>query len=262
MDSSKKVSRIVHFLLLSLLGLTQPALAADSSGKAAGTATPGFSTGAAGAEKVNVDTIKEKYWARGNESELGVVQNRLYSKEFKFELATFGGLVSSDPFLSVKSAGLSLGFHFSEYWAVHAFGWRSFVAPSSAQIAFQEWSGEPRVNTNEPRAFMGAEVTASPLYGKLSLVGKKIIYYDMHISAGAGMTRTESGSFLTPFFGIGQQVYMTQWMSLRLDYRPMWYRETIKEKINPQTYGTVKGQRINWTHAVTFGATFLVGFPK
>src|SRR5882724_4686107 len=71
-------------------------------------------------ERVNVENIKQKYWARGDESELGVVQNRLYSKAGKFELALFGGLLSTDPFLNVTALGGSLGYHFSEYVSFHA----------------------------------------------------------------------------------------------------------------------------------------------
>src|SRR5262245_10788021 len=54
-------------------------------------------------ERVNVENIKQKYWARGDESELGVVQNRLYSKANKLELSLLGGILSTDPFLSVKA---------------------------------------------------------------------------------------------------------------------------------------------------------------
>src|SRR3954471_9123833 len=76
-------------------------------------------------EKADVGAIKEKYWAKGDESELGVVQNRLYSKSGKLEIGGFGGLTSSDPFLDVKQLGGSIGYHFSELWAVHLFGWKS-----------------------------------------------------------------------------------------------------------------------------------------
>src|SRR4051812_5711745 len=78
-------------------------------------------------EKVNVESIKEKYWARGDESELGVVQNRLYSKEHKFEFGVFGGSVSTDPFLSVHALGASMAYHFTEYFAAQIEGWHDFV---------------------------------------------------------------------------------------------------------------------------------------
>src|SRR4051812_36371765 len=56
-------------------------------------------------EQVNVENIKERYWARGNETELGVVQNRAYSKTNKLELGFLGGVAFSDPFLTLKYLG-------------------------------------------------------------------------------------------------------------------------------------------------------------
>src|SRR4051794_11259253 len=75
-------------------------------------------------ERLNVDKLKEKYWAKGDESELRVVQNRLYTKSLKLELGLFAGSISTDPFLKVQNAGLSLGFHFSDFWAITALAWR------------------------------------------------------------------------------------------------------------------------------------------
>jgi outer membrane beta-barrel protein len=213
------------------------------------------------AEKVNVDTIKERYWARGESSELGVVQNRLYSKERKFELGTFGGVISTDPFLSVKNTGATLGYHFSEYLALHAVGWKSFVGPSTALTTFEQ-TIQATTNFNAPRSFFGLEGMASILYGKLSLVGKSIIYYDFHFTAGMGATWTESGTYATPNFGVGQQIYLSKAASLRVDYRLMHYREKIIEKVITPKLGQVVGERANWSNVVTVGVDFLVGFGE
>src|SRR5690606_27320312 len=60
-------------------------------------------------QKVDVDQIKKKYWARGKESEMGVVQNRLFSKAGKLHFGTFLGVTFVDPFLSVYPLGFSAG---------------------------------------------------------------------------------------------------------------------------------------------------------
>src|SRR5262249_6439042 len=77
---------------------------------------------------------------------------------------------------------------------------------------------------NRPSSFFGLEGAYSPLYGKLSLVGKKIIYYDMHVFAGAGATKTEVGTLFTPGGGIGQQIYITRWASILMDYRIQYFK--------------------------------------
>ncbi|MBI4925378.1 MAG: outer membrane beta-barrel domain-containing protein [Bdellovibrio sp.] len=209
-------------------------------------------------EKVNVDVIKEKYWARGNETEMGVVQNRLYSKSHKLEVGFFGGITTSDPFLNTKNIGGSVGLHLSEYFAMKVFGWKSFVSPSSALTTFEDTIGAT-TNNNPPKYYFGTEGSASVLYGKLSLVGKAIIYYDFHLLGGAGFTGTESGTYLTPHLGLGQNVYISQSISIRVDYRLQYYREKIIEKVITPKIGQIVGERTNWSNVVTFGVHFLFG---
>ncbi len=209
-------------------------------------------------EKVNVDQIKEKYWARGDESELGVVQNRLYSNKKKIEFGFYAGIVSSDPFLSIRSIGTSFGYHFSELLAIRAFGWKNYASPSSALRTFED-TIHATTNNNPPRWFCGGEGTASVLYGKLSLLGEAIIYYDFHLSGGGGITVTDSGNYLTPFLGLGQNVYLTQFLSLRIDYRIQRYTEKIVEKVITPKLGQVVDERENWSHAITLGISVLWG---
>lgn len=208
-------------------------------------------------EPVNVDIIKEKYWARGDESELGVVQNRAYSKEHRFELGVLQGIISSDPFLSVRHTGGSIGFHFSEYFSAHLFGWKDHVTSSSALKTFEELL-QATTNNNPPRFFLGGECSASVLYGKLSLMGWAIIYYDLHLLGGGGVTATDSGNYLTPSVGVGQQIYLAKWLSLRVDYRLQRYDEKIVEKVITSKLNQVVGVRTNWTNAVSLGISFFL----
>ncbi|OFZ01459.1 MAG: hypothetical protein A2Z97_08195 [Bdellovibrionales bacterium GWB1_52_6] len=209
-------------------------------------------------ESVDVEAIKKKYWARGDESELGVVQNRLYTKTNKVAFSLLGGLVSADPFLDVKALGGSLGYHLNEYFGIYLMGWKASAASSSALETFERVS-RVTANTNKPQWYLGSELAASLVYGKLSLLGRKIIYYDLHFLAGLGATRTESGTSLTPSFGIGQAIWLTHQLALRIDYRLMPYREDIVEKVRPSLMGQIVDSRTNWSNVVTLGATFLLG---
>lgn len=224
-------------------------------------------------ERVNVESIKEKYWARGDESEIGVVQNRLYSKNGKFDIGLYGGVITTDPFLTVQTLGGSVGYHFTEYMSLHAIGWKAYVGKSGAYTSFQEvivsGGGVAAIPaTNNPRSYFGMEGVWSILYGKLSLLGASIIYYDMHLLGGAGVTGTENGSYATPSLGLGQKVYLSKTASLRLDYRLLYYRETLKHKVDPadasnfSKNGQVIGDRNNFTNSITLGVDFLFGGLK
>jgi outer membrane beta-barrel protein len=208
-------------------------------------------------EQADVSAIKDRYWAQGDENELAVVQNRLYSKAGKVELGGFGAILATDPFLDVYGVGGSLGYHFNEFWALHVFGWKANVSDSAALNTLRATGQD--ANVNRPESFYGAEVGASILYGKLSLLGKKILYYDFHLLGGAGMTKTDSGTYFTPSIGLGQQIYLAEWVSLRVDYRLMPYKEKIIEQVKLVGRGTVVEERTNWTNAVTLGVTFMIG---
>jgi outer membrane beta-barrel protein len=209
-------------------------------------------------DDVAVEKIRERYWAQGKEAEVGVVQNRIYSKKNKLELSINGGKLSGDPFLSTFSVGGSAGFYFSEYLSAHAFAWKAFVSPSSALSTLKN-DLNTTTNTNEPRSFFGGELRGSLLYGKLSLIGQAILYFDAYITAGLGSIATESGSNLGYFLGIGQQIHVSQLFAVNLDYRFMQYDETIIGKVPGASYGQTLGNRTNQSGMVTLGVSLFLG---
>lgn len=262
----------IGFWVATDLALQHSALAADAN-PAAANAQPSAANSLEGAgneaERVNIENIKQKYWARGDENELGVVQNRTYTKARHIEIGIFGGIVATDPFLSVQNLGGLLGYHFNEYLAFSLMGYKSFSNPSSAlqllQLPVTQGGLGTTANVNNPNWFLGAEVAGSFLYGKLSLAGQAIIHYDMHVLAGAGETAVRAVADgtnydalnFTPYIGIGQQVYLTKALSIRLDYRLMRYNETIIQQVLPSQMGQPVGDRINYANSVTLGVDLL-----
>ncbi len=207
------------------------------------------------AEEADVEKIKEKYWARGNEAEMGVVQNRLYPKRHKIELGILGSNLSGDPFLSSLTAGATLGFHFSEFFGLHLLHWQAFVSPSSALSTLQTQLNTT-TNTNEPKRYFGLETRASVLYGKLSLLGAAILYFDAYFSLGGGRMTTQSGNSLGLSAGIGQQIHLSKTFSINIDYKFLWYQETILRKVvaNPgENIGDNLGGRTNLSNHFTIG---------
>ncbi len=250
------VSRIAVLGILALLSVSavgtvstmnRSAMAAEDDESA-----PERSSGAK--RRVNVEKLKKQYWRE--EEEYDVVQNRIYSKANKIHLVVMGGIVDSDPFLDVKAAGGILGYNFNEYVSGNILVWKSFSNSSEALKIF-EAEQRASANTNPPSLYYGGEAGFSLIYGKLSLLGRAILYYDLHLLAGLGQTKTETGTYFTQNVGIGQQIYLSRRMALRLDYRLMHYTETIVEKINPVRRGQEIGERTNWTNALTLGLSFL-----
>jgi outer membrane beta-barrel protein len=164
--------------------------------------------------------------------------------------------------------GGRLGYHLNEYFSVHALAWKSWASPSSTQnnLTANKPTNEigTALNTDYANSYYGGEFQASLLYGKLSLVGKSIIYYDLHFLAGLGITGTESGNNFTQHVGVGQQFFLSKKTSIVVDYRIMHYQDTLLNKITPQGFGTpIAGDvRSNWTNAISIGVGFLFGSGK
>jgi outer membrane beta-barrel protein len=205
----------------------------------------------------DIEKMGSKYWAQGRDSDLSVVQNRKFYKNKKLELTAFGGVISNDPFVDIKQTGGSLGFHINEYFAVRVSAWKCFVTPSSAMATLNEQVGAV-ANTNEPSYTVDGEVLFAPIYGKLSFLGAKIIYYDLHVLGGLGTTMTESGSYLTPLVGIGQQVFITKRVSIPLDYRIGYYRDAVLAK--SENTRRIAGYRDTFSYVFTLGVSLMFGF--
>jgi outer membrane beta-barrel protein len=211
-------------------------------------------------KKVSIDQLKKQYWNQGGE--LDVVQNRIYTKANKWELGLFGGFVSTDPFLNVKSLGGSVGYYLSETFSIRALGWKDFSSNSQA-LQILEHDTQRTANTNIPSWFAGGEAGLDIIYGKLALFGRHIMYYDLHAYLGLGETGTEVGTLFTQMGGLGQQIFFSQTLSLRLDWRLMHYREAPKVKAPPVAgtddppLGSSLETRSNFTNVVMLGVGFL-----
>ena len=235
------MTRLTHPFVVVALFLTLPTISSSAFAQAPA------GGGAKQGERLDVESIKQKYWAKGNETQMNVVQNRMYTREGKVELSVFGGTFSDDPFLSTRSLGASLGYHFSEYIGIRALYMKLFPKKSSAADAFLAYQ-KSEATTNPPNYFYGVEGTASLLYGKLSLLGKAIIYYDLHLSAGLGQLNTSNGTYLAPIVGIGQQIYLSQMFLLRFDYRLLNHSENLAGLTNKRTL---------WTDSLSLGLSLL-----
>lgn len=247
----------------SLVGFTE-AKAADSAAPtpSASSAPSQIINGNSAEQSIGrlpIDRVKERYWENGRETELRVVQNRLYTQAKKFEFGVFGGFVSQDPFLSIKNYGAELSYHLDDFWAITLMGWKDASNPSSALNTLEQ-ANNVTANTNIPNHFYGGVIDYVPIYGKLSLVGKAIIYFDTRISLGLGKTQTETGNNVTPLFGVGEQIYLNRYSSLRIDYRLFEYGEDLAEKTTTApNYGQIVSHRTSWNSNFIVGLTIFSG---
>lgn len=173
-------------------------------------------------ERIDVQTMKRRYWTVGNEDLMDVVQNRLYTKKGRIELGVRYGFWSDDPFQDMKTTGVSLGYHFNEFWSLHAF--YAKVSASNNQ-AYAQAAKLLIPTINPSTSVSGLEARASLIYGKLSLLGSKIIYYDLNVAGGLSQHKAVVGSSTGFFVGLGQQFFLNKTFFLTLDYRLLFHTD-------------------------------------
>ena len=116
---------------------------------------------------------------------------------------------------------------------------------------------------NNPQGYVGASYNWIPIYAKLSLLEKKILYFDMSVSPGIGATFLQSDVFSTSVtqpaavnqtpvtlsVDVAQQFFLSEHFALRLDLRNHLYQETVY-KSNSGDVARTK---------TTYYGTFLLG---
>lgn len=242
------------FALSAVILLTSSrALAAPPAGQAAPAAetlTPSASDAdEAGTlpERIDVQTMKRRYWTVGNEDLMDVVQNRLYTKKGRVEAALRYGFWSDDPFQDQKTTALSVGYHLSEFISIHGFYGAISASNNGAFAEAKKATSTPSFSGVDPvvnpgKSVMGAEVRASLIYGKLSLLGSRIIYYDLNVAGGVSQHKTRDGASSIGFFaGLGQQFFLSKRFFLTVDYRLLFHTDKFP---NPPI--TTRSLTTNW----------------
>ncbi len=247
---TKTQNRPIETLRLAM-GMALGLLALSGTGACDAWAAPPASAPGPDPEAIEIRKVSEKYWAQGDESELGVVQNRTYTRARRVGLDLFTGTLSTDPFLSVRTFGGTLGWNFDDHWGLHAVVWRAHASDSAAYESFRQQAPTADVDRNPPTGFHGLQVNRSVLYGKAALFGKTLMYVDVFLFGGAGLSATRTGNYLTPFVGIGQKIHLTRNLSLHLDYRVLRFSERL-------TGPSGTHERTNTSDSLNLGVGFLL----
>lgn len=179
-------------------------------------------------ERIDVQSMKRRYWTVGNEDLMDVVQNRRYTKRGRFETALRYGFWSDDAFQDQKTMGLSLGYHFNEFFSMH--GFYSSISASNNQAyaaATEAANGNATLVPviNPGKSVMGLEARGSLIYGKLSLLGSKIFYYDFNTAIGLTQHAAKDGSSIGYFFGLGQQFFLSRQWFVGVDWRLLFHTD-------------------------------------
>lgn len=211
-------------------------------------------------EKVDISDLEKRYWAP-KDTEFNVVQNRLYSKAGRYALTVGTGPLINDSVASGLVHGINLNYYPSERYGFQAtYEFSQVDASTTIKGILQQHGTYP--NHNQFRSFYGVSYNWVPFYAKMSLLEKKILYFDMSFSPGIGVANYQQiqidnngATVSTPAltFDVSQHFFLNQNFALRIDVKNKFYSETIKSYRAP--FADVTTQRATTT-TVFFGLTY------
>jgi outer membrane beta-barrel protein len=134
-----------------------------------------------------------------------VVENRFFLKRDRWEVAPTLGYVPNNPFVKRYVGGVMIARHFTEELAAEAtvmyapdLGENDLKDLTSTLVQIAETTetgGEGGSNFQQPldKMILGAtfDVRWAPVYGKLNLIGERVLNFDFYGTAGLGLMSSE-----------------------------------------------------------------------
>lgn len=188
------------------------------------------------ADKLDVTDLEKKYWA-AKDTDFSVVQNRTYAKAGRLALSASWGTLVNDPYSDATNISGSLNYYFSERLGIELNYTATDANDNKAVEAFQNLPGAGgiRPDHGKLKSYYGAAFNWVPFYAKMSVQNLKIIYFDMAISPGVGVTtyeqQVDTGNFTktapTVSLDVTQSFFLSKHFAFRVDYKNRWYQEKI-----------------------------------
>lgn len=231
MKTTKQKPLYLFFRCLSLLVLI------GSQGSLAESPTPpsGEKNQAENSDKLDLGNLEQKYWS-AKDDDFTVVQNRHFSKANKISLGLLSGTIINDGFIEGQPATLSLGYFFNERHGLLLDLSRFSTRPNSTIVNFRDSNGA-LPDYNSPVSSQTLTYMWSPLYAKVSLLEKKILYLDLMIGAHVGVSEYKVAFNRGDFnrstqnygFDISQVWFLSQSVAFRFDIRTSWSKQNKYE---------------------------------
>ncbi len=150
--------------------------------------------------------------------QVSVIQKRYLPRTERFQFFVGPTLTLNDPWFNVFGGTLRMAYNIREAWGMEV-GY-SFLSSDKTQ-ALRELNKENATaaqNIVEAKSYYNIDINWTPLYGKMTWLDEKILYYDTYFSLGFGGTEIQTGdSQDTLHLGVGQIFSVSKKMAFRWD---------------------------------------------
>jgi outer membrane beta-barrel protein len=208
--------------------------------------TQDFARGDSSPDKDNVVLVEND---NSKKRLIKTIQKKNFYKKGRWEASPHFAFVANDPFLNRYIVGAGINYNLTEIFAVEVnMDFSPDLGDADWKPVTKQLIEENHVSPDISKLtyFGSASFLFSPIYGKVAVVGREIINFDIFGAFGMGMTRTseslealdaEAGNeravltqhqmHPTTNFGGGARVIFGENLALRLDGRSMVYIETV-----------------------------------
>jgi len=213
-------------------------------------------------DKVDLKKLEDKYWA-AKDDDFAVVQNRAYPKAKRFYASLLYGPAINDGFENGNLASLSLGWYLNERWGFEFNYTKANMSFNGTTNYFLDRYGTI-ADHNRLESSKTLLATFVPFYAKMSFMDTRIVYFDIAISAGLGVTdysmlmkegnEKKSGTHYA--VNVTQHLFINETFALRLDFTNKFTSEQRSryELTGSQTERSLGSKMIN-DSALLFGIT-------
>lgn len=121
------------------------------------------------------------------------IQRKNFLKLGRIEFSPHAAFVANDPFLNRYIVGAGLGYHLTEVFAIEGnFDFAPDLAEGDWKPLTRQLVEENSVSPDISKLTLAGALTFqySPIYGKVAVVGNKIILFDLYGAFGVGMAQT------------------------------------------------------------------------
>lgn len=187
-------------------------------------------------EKVDISDLEKRYWAP-KDKDYSVVQNRVYSKAGRVSISGSYGALINDTYSNGTQTAAAVNYYFNDYLGIEL-QYAKTQSTDNSVVAVAKSDTGIALDHNKQTGYYGASINWVPIYAKMSLLDKKIIYFDMAFSPGVGMTQYQqqviSGngdtqSAFTMSLDVTQNFFLSNNFAFRLDVRNRFYNQSIKD---------------------------------
>lgn len=199
---------------------------------------------------------------------VAVKARRVVTKQ-KFEVGPMVGQIFNEPFFSPWAYGVHAGYHMNEF---HSFAINAFMrdAKTSSDADQLDGSLAPSQKINfgvvpVPEYLVTLDYQMTPYYGKISVTKDFVMNLALYIYGGAGMTDLGGKSTWIANIGVGQNLFFTPRIGLRLDLKFLMYngldvlsRQSTTVGLTSDADPEIFDSQFNISPSVMLGLVFLL----